>query len=51
MDTIRLSFSRSAMAKNHLSESWPTGSMVFWISITLAAYLLVDISLYSEPLE
>jgi len=51
METIRHSFSQSAMAKNHLSESWPTGSMVFWISITLAAYLLVDITLYSEPLE
>ena len=51
METIRYSFSQSTLAKNHLSESWPTGSMVFWISITLAAYLLVDISLYSEPLE
>ena len=51
MEAIRYSFSQSTLAKNHLSESWPTGSMVFWISITLAAYLLVDISLYSEPLE
>ena len=51
METIRYSFSQSTLARNHLSESWPTGSMVFWISITLAAYLLVDISLYSEPLE
>ena len=40
------SFSQSSMAKYHLSESWPTGSMVFWISITLVAYLLLDIFLY-----
>ncbi len=47
MRSIRTSFSNTAMAKNHLSESWPTGSMVFWISITLVAYLLLDILLYA----
>ena len=36
-------FSRSSIAQYHLSESWPTGSMVFWISIVLLAYLLLDI--------
>ena len=40
-------FSKSAMAKYYLSESWPTGSMVFWISITLVAYLLLDSFWYS----
>ncbi len=40
---VRKTFSRSSMAKYHLSESWPTGSMVFWISIVLVAYLLLDI--------
>ena len=40
---VRKTFSRSAIAKYHLSESWPTGSMVFWISIVLVAYLLLDI--------
>ncbi len=43
MQGVRKTFSRSAMAKYHLSESWPTGSMVFWISIVLVAYLLLDI--------
>lgn len=40
-------FSQTFFAKYHLSESWPTGSMVFWISISLAAYLLMDIIIYS----
>jgi len=43
MQGIRDVFSQSSYAKYHLSESWPTGSMVFWISIILAAYLLLDI--------
>jgi multicomponent Na+:H+ antiporter subunit D len=42
VQSIRHSFSKSAIARYHLSESWPTGSMVFWISITLATYLLLD---------
>ncbi len=43
MQGVRKTFSRSSIAKYHLSESWPTGSMVFWISIVLVAYLLLDI--------
>lgn len=43
MHSIRNSFSQSSIAKYHLSESWPTGSMVFWISIIFVAYLLLDI--------
>jgi len=39
----RVMFSKSPVAKYHLSESWPTGSMVFWISIILVTYLLLDI--------
>ncbi|MEN8170549.1 MAG: Na(+)/H(+) antiporter subunit D [Pseudomonadota bacterium] len=46
MHKIRHSFSQSSIAKYHLSESWPTGSMVLWISIILAAYLLLDIFVY-----
>ena len=46
MHRIRHAFSQSAAAKYHLSESWPTGSMVFWISVTLVAYLLLDIFMY-----
>jgi hypothetical protein len=46
MHNIRHSFSQSSMAKYHLSESWPTGSMVLWISIILVAYLLLDIFVY-----
>ncbi len=40
---VRVMFSKSPAAKYHLSESWPTGSMVFWIATILAAYLLLDI--------
>ena len=47
MHSIRNSFSQSSIAKYHLSESWPTGSMVFWISIILVAYLLLDIFVYN----
>jgi multicomponent Na+:H+ antiporter subunit D len=39
-------FGRSPVARYHLSESWPTGSMVFWISIILVVYLLLDILFY-----
>jgi len=40
---IRHAFSQTFVARYHLSESWPTGSMVFWVAIILAAYLLMDI--------
>jgi len=43
IQNVGKTFSRSAIAKYHLSESWPTGSMVFWISVVFAAYLLLDI--------
>ncbi len=43
MQGVREAFSESSIAKYHLSESWPTGSMVFWISVILATYLLLDI--------
>ncbi len=46
MQSVRHSFSQSSIAKYHLSESWPTGSMVLWISIILVAYLLLDIYMY-----
>lgn len=42
MHRIRTEFTKSSFAKYHLSDSWPTGSMVFWISIILVAYLLLD---------
>ncbi len=40
---VQNEFSKSPMARYHLSESWPTGSMVFWISAILAAFLLLDL--------
>ncbi len=43
MQRARYSFSQSSIAKYHLAESWPTGSMVFWVAIILAAYLVLDI--------
>ena len=47
MHGIRNSFTQSSIAKYHLAESWPTGSMVFWIAIILVSYLLLDILIYS----
>lgn len=47
MHSIRHAFSQSFIAKYYLSESWPTGSMVLWISIILVAYLLLDIFVYA----
>ncbi len=44
MQSVKNEFGKSPMATYHLSESWPTGSMVFWISAILAAFLLLDIS-------
>ena len=43
MQGMQNEFAKSPMAKYHLSESWPTGSMVFWISAILAAFLLLDL--------
>ena len=43
MQGMQNKFGKSPMAKYHLSESWPTGSMVFWISAILAAFLLLDL--------
>ncbi|MDX1696685.1 MAG: Na(+)/H(+) antiporter subunit D [Thiohalobacterales bacterium] len=40
---IRNYFMSTRYADYHLAESWPTGSMVFWISAILAAFLLLDI--------
>jgi len=40
---IQIQFSKSSLAKYHLSESWPTGSMVFWIAAILAAFMLLEI--------
>jgi len=43
MQGVQTEFGKSPMAKYYLSESWPTGSMVFWISAILAAFILLDI--------
>jgi len=43
MQGMQNEFGKSPLAKYHLSESWPTGSMVFWISAILAAFLLLDL--------
>ena len=47
VNRIRHAFSQSFIAKYYLSESWPTGSMVLWISIILSVYLLLDIFVYA----
>lgn len=36
-------FTKTSVSKYHLSDSWPTGSMVLWIGVILGGYLLVDI--------
>ena len=47
MHRVRHALSQSSMAQQYLlSASWPTGSMVLWISIILVAYLLLDIFVY-----
>ena len=43
MQGIQAEVSKSSTAKFYLSESWPTGSMVFWIAAILAAFLLLGI--------
>jgi len=43
MQSIQTEFSKSPMAKYYLSESWPTGSMVFWISAIFAGFLLLGL--------
>jgi multicomponent Na+:H+ antiporter subunit D len=43
VEIMRNKFNKSPMAHYHLSESWPTGSMVFWISAILAAFILLHI--------
>ncbi|MGB5438205.1 MAG: Na(+)/H(+) antiporter subunit D [Gammaproteobacteria bacterium] len=43
MQGMQNEFGKSPLAKYYLSESWPTGSMVFWISAILAAFLLLDL--------
>ena len=43
MQGIQIQFSKSPLAKYHLSQSWPTGSMVFWIAAILAAFMLLEI--------
>jgi multicomponent Na+:H+ antiporter subunit D len=42
MQDIQTKFTKSSVAKYYLSESWPTGSMVFWISVILAAFLVLN---------
>jgi len=41
---VKNGFSKYSMSKYYLAESWPTGSMVFWISAIFAAFLLLGIS-------
>lgn len=43
MHNIRHAFSRTAISRYHLAESWPTGSMVFWVAIIFVVYLLANV--------
>ena len=42
LNGIQNGLRKTPLAKYHLAESWPTGSMVFWISALLATFLLLD---------
>ncbi len=42
MQDIQTKFTKSSVAKYYLSESWPTGSMVFWISVILVTFLALN---------
>jgi len=46
MRNVHSSFSQSDYTKYYLAESWPTGSMVLWISIIFIVYLLLDTILF-----
>jgi len=39
---VKKVFRASSLSQYHLSESWPTGSMVLWIGIMLGAYLVMN---------
>ena len=43
VEDMRKEFNKSPLANYHLAESWPTGSMVFWISALLGAFLLLNL--------
>lgn len=43
---LQRSISQSPTAQYSLAESWSTGSMVLWIAIILATYLLLNIAVY-----
>lgn len=40
--TLERGFNRTLLADYHLAASWPTGSMVLWVALLLAAFLLFD---------
>jgi len=46
--SIRKGFQNGFLIKRlsqfHLADSWPTGSMVFWIGLILGGYLMMDIN-------
>ncbi len=45
--SFQSAFRASRLSQYHLAESWPTGSMVFWIAILLVTYLLLNTFVYS----
>jgi len=40
--TLQSTLRASSLSQYHLSESWPTGSMVLWIGIMLGGYLVMN---------
>ncbi|MEJ2180756.1 MAG: monovalent cation/H+ antiporter subunit D [Gammaproteobacteria bacterium] len=41
--SFQSAFQASRLSQYHLASSWPTGSMVLWISVILGGYLLMDV--------
>jgi len=41
-NSVKKVFRANSLSQYHLSESWPTGSMVLWIGIMLGGYLVMN---------
>ena len=45
LEGVKTGFKKYPIPKYYLSESWPTGSMVYWISVILTGFLLLSLTL------
>ena len=47
LEGVKTGLKKYPIPKYYLSESWPTGSMVYWISVILTGFLLLSLTLES----